>query len=99
MLILRTWLPPNNLTLNKQEQFTPIGREPSELLALMLGILAVFGIGESQEQKAQVSKKTSNGNDAITLRSTIFQMEAKCFLHYLSSISERHCKLLGLERR
>ena len=37
------WLPPSDLTQNKQEQFTPpYGREPSELLALCVNILAVF---------------------------------------------------------
>ena len=36
------WLPASDLTQNKQEQFTPSGREPSELLALCVNILPVF---------------------------------------------------------
>ena len=31
--LFSTLVPPSNLTQNKQEQFTPSGREPSELLA------------------------------------------------------------------
>ena len=52
---------------NKQEQFTPIGHEPSEQLALAFEYLAVFGIGERQEQKAQVSKKYERERRTILL--------------------------------
>lgn len=49
------WLPPSDLTPNKQEQFTPpYGREPSELLALALEYFAGILKLREQEQKAQV---------------------------------------------
>ena len=42
MLILHTGYRQVTYNANKQEQLTPIGREPSEQLALALNILAVF---------------------------------------------------------
>ena len=44
------------MRINKQEQFTPIGREPSELLALIREHWW-YSDSERQEQKAQISKK------------------------------------------
>ena len=52
------------LSIEKHEQFTPLGREPSKLLALSVNILAVFRKRE-QEQKAQVIFLSPNGNNAL----------------------------------
>lgn len=47
--------------LNKQEQFTPIGREPSELLALSMNI---WRYSKSRETRAESSNiyKVTNGS-------------------------------------
>ena len=51
MLILNLWLPASTNTLNKQEQFTPVGHEPPELLALSVNILPVFKIERDKSRK------------------------------------------------
>ena len=56
-------LPPSDRDINKQEQFTPKGREPSELLALMSEYWR-YSMKERQEQKAQVSIKVRTGSNA-----------------------------------
>ena len=59
------WLPPSDLTPNKQEQFTPIGREPSELLALGENILAVFELRETRAESSSFQKVTNGNCDAL----------------------------------
>ncbi len=57
MLILILWLPASTNTLNKQEQFTPSGREPSEQLALSVNILPVFKNERDKSRKLKYLKK------------------------------------------
>ena len=57
-----TLVPPSNLTLNKQEQFTPIGREPSEQLALSVEFWRIR-VERDKSRKLKYLKST-NGNDA-----------------------------------
>ena len=56
-------LPPSDLTPNKQEQFTPNGREPSEQLALGVNIGGIR-IERDKSRKLKYLKKTADGCDA-----------------------------------
>jgi len=54
MLILFLGYRQVTININKQEQFTPNGREPSELLALMLNILPVFRKRETRAESSSI---------------------------------------------
>jgi len=56
------WLPLRDLTPNKQEQFTPVRREPSELLALGVNVSGIR-IERDKSRKLKYLKST-NGNGA-----------------------------------
>jgi len=54
MLILSSGYRQVTIHVNKQEQFTPIGHEPSEQLALTCEILAVFDERETRAESSSI---------------------------------------------
>ena len=61
------WLPLRDLTPNKQEQFTPEGREPSELLALGVNVSGIRIERDKSRKLKYLKVRTGTARNSIGL--------------------------------